>query len=418
MNKDLFSKSQEYAQHISHLFDLPVSIIEPEASEITYCTQCAQNFFCNLCRCERCNKLAPFLYGANEAFRWEGLYTYYCPCGLTFITSAILDNGYNLVGALTAGPFIMGEPRDTLTDIADGEQQHEAENLPVLSTDKVSHYASLLRAISTHISGVLHTQRQGVLLEQSRLLNSVYDAHALPDRNSALVYQVQYEKQLHDMILSQDKENALTTLNELLGYIYFTNDFDLKRIRIRVTELLVLLSRSSIDAGANVHQVFIANTEYLGQINSIHSLEDLSVWLTGVLHYFLNFTFDYPNIKHSDVVYKCIDYIRQNYDDKITLDDIAIHVSLSRSYLSKLFKDETGYSLFSYINHVRIEKSKQFLLDETIPLVDVAGMCGFEDQSYFTKVFKKETGISPKRFRDNPHQLTRAAASGSESKKE
>ena len=83
---------------------------------------------------------------------------------------------------------------------------------------------------------------------------------------------------------------------------------------------------------------------------------------------------------------------------------------MSRSYLSKLFKDETGYSLFSYINHVRIEKSKELLLNDTISLVDVAGLCGFEDQSYFTKVFKKETGISPKRFRDNPSQANRSAS--------
>lgn len=403
MNQDLLAKSQEYALHMAMLCELPVSIVEPKSGCISFCTQNSENFFCSSCRCERCNRLAPFLYGAGEAFRWDGLYTYYCPCSLTFITSAILDSNYDMIGALAAGPFIMGEAHDTLAEITDGEQQQQAASLPVLSADKVNHYASLMRAVSTHISGVLHTQRQGTLLEQSHLLNSVYDAHALPDKNSALVYQIQYEKQLHDMILSQDKQGAQTTLNELLGYIYFTNDFDLQRIRIRVTELLVLLSRSSIDAGANIQQVFIANTEYLSQISSINTLEELSVWLTGVLHYFLNYTFDYPNIKHSDVVYKCIDYIRNNYDRKITLDDIAIHVSLSRSYLSKLFKDETGYSLFSYINHIRIEKSKQLLLDETIALVDVAGMCGFEDQSYFTKVFKKETGISPKRFRDNPH---------------
>ncbi len=409
MKPDLFAKSQEYAQHMARLCGMAISIVEPEPASITYCTQPEDSFFCSRCSCERCNRIAPFLYGCGEAFRWDGLYTYYCPMGLTFIASAVLDTDYSLLASLTAGPFVMGEQQDTLLEITDGAQRRLAEELPVLSTGTVSDYASLLRAVSTHISGVLHTQRQGALLEQSRLLNSVYDAHALPDRNSALVYQVHYEKQLHELILAQDKKGAQNTLNELLGYIYFSSDFDLDRIRVRVIELLVLLSRAIVDAGANIHQVFIANTEYLHHINSITTLEDLSAWLTGVLHYFINYTFDYPSIKHSDVVYKCIDYIRQNFDQKITLDDIAIHVSLSRSYLSKLFKDETGYSLFSYINHVRIEKSKQLLLDDSTSLVDIAGLCGFEDQSYFTKVFKKETGISPKRFRDNPSQATHPA---------
>ena len=83
------------------------------------------------------------------------------------------------------------------------------------------------------------------------------------------------------------------------------------------------------------------------------------------------------------------------------MDEVARHVYLSRSYLSSLFKEETGMSLFTYINRVRVEKSKLFLLDKDVALVDVASLCGFEDQSYFTKVFKKETGMSPKKYRDS-----------------
>ena len=256
MTPDLFTKSQEYARHMAQLCGLPVSIVEPAAQSLSYCTHPADAFFCNGCRCDRCNKLLPFLYGSGEAFRWDGLYTYYCPAGFTFIASAILDTDYSLLGALVAGPCIMGEQQDTLQEIGDEEQRCRAAALPVLTTGKVGDYASLLRAVSTHISGVLHTQRQGALLEQSLLLNSVYEAHTLPDRNSALVSQIHQEKNLHDQIISQDKKGAQDTLNELLGYIYFSNDFDLERIRIRVTELLVLLSRASVDAGANIQQVF------------------------------------------------------------------------------------------------------------------------------------------------------------------
>lgn len=103
--------------------------------------------------------------------------------------------------------------------------------------------------------------------------------------------------------------------------------------------------------------------------------------------------------KHADVVYKIMRYIRGNYHRKITLDDIACQVYLSRSYISSLFKEETGSSLTAYINHVRIEQSKRLLADDSISLVDIAGMCGFEDQSYFTKVFKRETGMPPNRYR-------------------
>ena len=95
-----------------------------------------------------------------------------------------------------------------------------------------------------------------------------------------------------------------------------------------------------------------------------------------------------------------MEYVKANFHRKISLDDVARTVYLSRSYLSSIFKEETGQSLFSYINKVRVEKSKLYLRDSGVALVDVAALCGFEDQSYFTKVFKKETGMSPKKYRD------------------
>ena len=169
-------------------------------------------------------------------------------------------------------------------------------------------------------------------------------------------------------------------------------------------ELVVLLSRATIDAGADIREIFLFNTNYIHEIEQFTSLEELSVWLTGIMHRFINYSFDFAQVKHSDVVYKVMDYVKANYAQKITLDDIARHVFLSRSYLSSIFKEETGDSLFAYINKVRISKSKMLLLDSAVNLVDVAGLCGFDDQSYFTKVFKKATGISPKKYRDTRGQ--------------
>ena len=65
-----------------------------------------------------------------------------------------------------------------------------------------------------------------------------------------------------------------------------------------------------------------------------------------------------------------------------------------------MFKEEMGEGLFTYVNRVRVEKSKVLLLNESVSLVNVGGLCGFEDQSYFTKVFKSIVGVSPKKYRD------------------
>ena len=190
-------------------------------------------------------------------------------------------------------------------------------------------------------------------------------------------------------------------MNQLLGHIYFASNFDLKSIKTRVVELIVILSRATIDAGADIREVFLFNTNYIQEIDRFDSIEELSVWLTGIMNRFISYSFDFNQVKHSNVVYKVMEYVKANYSKKLTLDDIARHVYLSRSYLSSIFKEETGQSLFSYVNSVRVEKSRMFLLDNSISLVDISEMCGFEDQSYFTKVFKKAMGVSPKKYRDS-----------------
>lgn len=72
---------------------------------------------------------------------------------------------------------------------------------------------------------------------------------------------------------------------------------------------------------------------------------------------------------------------------------------MSKSYISKIFREEMQCSITDYINKIRIMKSKSFLMDRSLSIDDIAAMTGFTDKSYFTKVFKKIIGISPGKYR-------------------
>ena len=85
--------------------------------------------------------------------------------------------------------------------------------------------------------------------------------------------------------------------------------------------------------------------------------------------------------------------------NKISLNELAGIMHISVSYLSKIFKEETGMSISGFINSVRVDSAKQFLLDDRVSLIEAAYLSGFEDQSYFTKVFKKLTGQTPGIYR-------------------
>ena len=103
----------------------------------------------------------------------------------------------------------------------------------------------------------------------------------------------------------------------------------------------------------------------------------------------------YPDAKHANIIHKCIQHIGTNYAEHLTLEDTARAVSLSPDYLSRIFKEETGTTFNRYLNNVRITKAKELIRRGEYRLTDISQMVGYDDQSYFTKVFRRITGLSP-----------------------
>jgi two-component system response regulator YesN len=92
-------------------------------------------------------------------------------------------------------------------------------------------------------------------------------------------------------------------------------------------------------------------------------------------------------------------YIKENYQQEITLDTIAAIVNLSSVYFSILFKKEVGINFLDYLNRYRIEIAKEMLKDLKNNINDVAALSGFQDSRYFSKKFKQQMGITPSEYR-------------------
>ena len=93
------------------------------------------------------------------------------------------------------------------------------------------------------------------------------------------------------------------------------------------------------------------------------------------------------------------EYIKNNYSQRITVDEIAAHVGLNRSYLSTLFKRETGISLQQYIIDFRIRRAAALLLSTDLSVGDIARSVGYEDPLLFSKIFKNQKGLSPRNYK-------------------
>lgn len=381
-------------------------LIPLEESRPCFCTHC------NL----RDNRVNLHLYGSNEAYRWNGKYIYYCPKGLAFIAVSLSDETGNMIGSIISGPMIIecdeNDYLDYFDDQMDNKMKEDFYILPRLAASKVTSLSEVLYMAAEFISGIPSSKAGTFVYEQEKLLNTIYNINSIyAKQDKECSYPILYEKQLQKLIVTQDKKGAQKLFNDLLAHIFLSCDFDLDTIKVRVIELIVLLSRATIDAGANVNEIFCFNYNYIKKIEQFRDIEDLSVWLTGIMHRFISYSFDFTKVKHSDIVYKVMQYIKSNYTKKLSLEEIAKHVYISSSYLSTIFKEETGQSLTSYINNFRIEKSKMLMLQDDLPLVDIANLCGLNDQSYFTKVFKRVTGLSPKAYRESRGNLINNIAS-------
>ncbi len=94
-----------------------------------------------------------------------------------------------------------------------------------------------------------------------------------------------------------------------------------------------------------------------------------------------------------------LDYIYDHLHTKITVPVLASHIGLNPSYLSRLFKSETGQTITMYIQNKKIETAKNMLIYSDYSPSEIAGILAFPNQSYFTELFRKKTGTTPTKFR-------------------
>ena len=213
-------------------------------------------------------------------------------------------------------------------------------------------------------------------------------------------YPIGYEKQIHELIANRDRDGALALINELLGCIFLYKRFDVDGMKARLAELAVILSRAAVDVGGSLSEALKLNDKYIGAIIGCKDAEELERVSSEAIHGFTDGIFDLGDVKLSDSVKMAIRYMREHVGEKISIDDVCGHVFLSRSSFCRIFRAQTGKSIAEYINYIKVEYAKKLLCDRSVALIDVSMMTGFADQSYFTKVFKKYTGTTPKQYRD------------------
>lgn len=105
------------------------------------------------------------------------------------------------------------------------------------------------------------------------------------------------------------------------------------------------------------------------------------------------------NVEGNPAILQAKNFMWHNYAKKLTLDAIADHVHLNPQYFSVLFKRETGESVTTHLTNLRVEQAKTLLKDTTQPINEISREVGYDDPDYFSRLFRKTTGTTPRQYR-------------------
>lgn len=336
-------------------------------------------------------------------------YIFLCPGGLMHFTVPIVkEKSYQ--GSVLAGPIVVDYPDITLVDgiiqkynisLDYRRKMYTALTaVPLIEPFQARHLSKLLFLLVTNlITG--EAERTKELSEKAFQQAKIgeYLQITKEDNNSYSPSQYAMEKNLIHAVLSGNIQGAKALLNEMLGQIYFTSGNNIEIIKVRTIELIALLSRATYEAGSNETSIYHMTESFMHQISNVKNLTDLSYILLETLDQFTNLVFSHSSGNNLSVVKKSIAFINERYNQNITLDMVAKHVGLNPAYFSSLFKKEMGINFSNYLMNLKIDNAKLLLKNSNLPLIDVAVELGFDNQSYFSNVFKRITGMTPKQYR-------------------
>jgi two-component system response regulator YesN len=346
-----------------------------------------------------------------------------CHAGLIEFAAPIMFKDIYL-GSISCGPVLMWDWDEVaieeflkLTEDLDINKEAllvASRNIRVLSGRDVQAAAELLFIIANHIAKtgmITLLQRKELSDQQSRLAEMIFEKKQaeeriqyLENRVKGVEYPLDKENDLLSKVRIGDRKGAKKILNELLSVIFLRSSGNIELIKARILELVIVISRAAVEGGASLDKLLGLNYSFISELSQMTLFEDICSWIVKVLDTFLDTVYESRNIKNSKLLGDALNYIREHFNENLSLESVSQQIFISPYYLSHLFREELGITFLEYLTRIRIEEAKRLLKDRNITINAIASDVGYDDPGYFSKVFKKNTGLSPNQYRRNTGQ--------------
>lgn len=275
--------------------------------------------------------------------------------------------------------------------------RHARKKLPdavIIITTAYDDFNVAHRAIKLKVDDfLLKPIRKEVLLDSVKSFASRVGGDRKTDKSNKLLAKLEVELRKCSYKASVD------ILREYIDQLYLEYH-DVNVISKRLQELAKLILKIAEELGVGDTNELVVQMEKLKikylLYNNKHDAYNEVIKMVDIV-------FDRMNLKGklSDGGMKSvIDYIERNLKRGISLEDVANHVNISTYYLSKIFKKEMGVNFITYVTDRKMDLAKEMLINTDIPVLNIALDLAYNEANYFSKAFKKKTGLTPSEYRE------------------
>lgn len=341
---------------------------------------------------------------------------WYCRCWLgvdCFVVPVAPEN--EIIGAIEVGGFFSpGESDKTTQKILSrlasvdslgtlGEFVSALQGMRELQFMQVKAAADFVLE-ATFAAGLnpaaLFGVRHKIFQQQQRLAQKLQRTRQASRKDQNLLFKLNRIVKAMD---SDDRARALQMMDDFLSHLLLTGNNDLGRIKAGLLAYLAVLSHYQAHHGGSWAGIIGQFEENLLHLDQMKDVESAFFWAENLLQT-RAIAIKTPKSEAARlpprlISDKLLAWLRTTYANNISLADAAHAVNASRSSVVHRLKAETGKTFAEHLSSARICEAKRLLAYTTLSLGEIARRCGFKDQSYFTKVFRRQINLTPREFR-------------------
>lgn len=350
------------------------------------------------------------LYVNERMNEQDQLYSYINEWDLHYLGYKFIYKGE--ATAIIIGPYFDKTPdlyslsrEYDLSSIQSEDLRAVCDKIYVLTTEHANSFASVLQQFKAMIDQEMRPKI--IVSDRSKCaIQTKVDNFNMDEEVELVKLRYKTEKDFMQAVEQGDKATALKLINSSNMLFYFSNRFPnqplrrQKNLEIILGTLLRTSARNSHVPDILIHRIsekYAYDIENANQLVALYQIED------RMIAEYCDLVISNSLRNYSTMTQRIIEHLLSFYDKQIDKEELAALLSTHPSHLSRKFKEETKMTITAYQQMLRIKQAKHLLKTDTLSIEEISWIIGYNDPSYFARVFKKETGKTPSQYREGEH---------------